>query len=331
VVKPEIRRELNCPPLKANGIVISCSAAEEFMEAEVVRIVEEKGPLTGSEMLENLRVTPLLLWRTCHLSPALDFQTVGTRYLRLDRRVEGYARLSPSILREFMTYTVVGLEGSTEALDRRASAVIGHIKWVSRAKLALARRIVGNLQEQLAQSWPREDRVCFIIAGDIVYEMAHDVPRPEQSIGEMVNGSDIDLVVVADDNVSREFVQELDAAIYKEKYYTLIAPGVREEIDYVVKSMARVREQLLFDSFKRMVACKILQEGVLLSGSQSLFNQIKAMLIDTGVTAKLDEMEVKAGKFRKHSEAYLLSTDPSRVSKDELNLFYTTEESEEFE
>ena len=301
------------------------------MAGEVVRIIEEKGPLTGSEIIETLHVPPLALWRTCHLSPALQLRTVGTRYLRLDRRVDGYARLSPSILRELMTYTVVGLAGSTEDLDRRADSVIRHIKEVSRAKLALARRIVAGLRERLAQSWPREGRVCFIIAGDIVYDMAHDVPRPEQSIGEMVNGSDIDLVVVSDENVSQEFLQELDDEIYKEKYYTLIAPSVREEIDYVVKNMVRVREQLLFDTFKRMVACKILREGLLLSGSQSLFDEIKAMLVETGVTEKLEDMEGRAGIFRQSSEEYLLHADPSRISSDELNLFYTTEESEEFE
>jgi len=301
------------------------------MEERIIHIIEEKGPRTGSELIEILRGSPLALWRICHLSPALRLRTLGTRYLRLDRRIDGYARLSPSILREFMTYTVVGLPGSIEALDQRADTVIRHIKEVSRAKLALARTIVENLQDRLAQSWPREGRVCFIIAGDIVYDMAHDVPRPEHSIGEMVNGSDIDLVVVSDDSVSQEFLQKLDNAIYKEKYYTLISPSVREEIDYVVKNMVRVREQLLFDTFKRMVACKILQEGTLLSGSQSLFDEINGMLVDMGVKEKLEKMEVRAGVFRHEAEKYLLDTDPSRISREELNLFYTTEESEEFE
>lgn len=95
--------------------------------------------------------------------------------------------------------------------------------------------------------------------------------------------------------------------------------------------MVRVREQLLFDTFKRMVACKILQEGLLLSGSQSLFDEIKGMLVDRGVTKKLEEMEVRAGVFSHNAEKYLLDTDPSRISRDELNLFHTTEESDEFE
>lgn len=301
------------------------------MEEKVIKIIEEKGPLTGSEILEALRGIPLTLWRTCCLSTALQRQTLGCRYLRLDRRVDGFARLSPSILREFMTYTVVGLAGNTGASQRRADAVTRHIREVSRAKLALARRIVGSLQDRLAESWPREGGISFIIAGDIVYDMAHDVPRPEKSTGEMVNGSDIDLVVVSDENVSPEFLQELDNAIHREKHYTLIAPSVREEIDYVVKNMERVREEVLFDTFDRMVACKILQEGMLLAGSQPLFDAIKAMLVDRGVTKKLAEMEAKAEMFRQSAEEHLLNADPSHISRDDLNLFYTTEESEEVE
>lgn len=301
------------------------------MEAKLVKLIEEKGPLTGSEMLEATRGDPLALWRACCLSPGLQVRVMGSRYLRLDRKVEGFARLSPSILREFMTYTVVGLAGNAETLDRRADAVTRHIQAVSREKYALAGKIVGDVREKLAENWPREGRLCFIIAGDIVYDMAHDVPRPEQSIGEMVNGSDIDLVVVSDDGVSEEFLKELDKAIYKEKYYTLVSPSVREEIDYVVKNMERVREQLCFDTFKRMVACKILQEGKLLSGSQPLFDDIKGMLVSRGITEKLEEMGAKAAVFRRSAQEYLLATDPSRVSRDDLNLFYTTEESEEFE
>jgi hypothetical protein len=301
------------------------------MEGKLVKIIEENGPLTGSQILEVLRGMPLVLWRTCCLSPSLQVRILGSRYLRLDRKVEGFARLSPSILREFMTYTVVGLSGSAEALDRRADAITRHIQAVSRAKLAMARRIVSDLQDKFTERWPREGRICFIIAGDIVYDMAHDVPRPERSVGEMVNGSDIDLVVVSDDGVSKEFLKELDDAIYKEKYYSLMAPSVREEIDYVVKNMERVREQLLFDTFKRMVACKILQEGMLLSGSQPLFDEIKGMLVSRGVTEKLEEMEAKARMCRGNSEKYLLNTDPSRILRDDLNLFYSTEESEEFE
>ena len=215
--------------------------------------------------------------------------------------------------------------------SRKQDRIVHHIREVSKAKLALAHAIVAGLQSKLADRWPQEGRVCFIIAGDIVYDMAHDVPRPEVSTGELVNGSDIDLVVVADDQVASDFLRDLDQAIYQEKYRTLISPSVREELDYVVKKMERVREQLCFDTFKRMVACKILHEGALLFGSRGLFEEIKSMLITCGVVAKLDEMESQARIFRRQAEEHLLHNDPTRIIKEDLHLFYTSEEREEFE
>lgn len=301
------------------------------MEQRIVRLLEEKGPLTGSEILDGIRETNLLVWRTCRLSTSLRMRVLGARYLRLDRRVDGYARLSPSILREFMTYTVVGLPGAEEALDHRADRIVQHLREVSNAKGDLARSMVGRLHDKLGKGWPQDGRLCFILAGDIVYGMAHDVSRPELSTGELVNGSDIDLVVVADDSIPDDFLEKLDRAIYQEKYLALILPGVREELDYVVKKMGRVREQLCFDTFKRMVACKILLEGILLQGSRSLFEEIKSLLVQRGIVSRLNEMEIQAGDRRKQAEEYLLHADPAHILEGNLHLFYTGEETEEFE
>ena len=37
-----------------------------------------------------------------------------------------------------------------------------------------------------------------MLAGDIVYGMGHDAPRSERSTGQMVRGSDVDLVVITE-------------------------------------------------------------------------------------------------------------------------------------
>jgi hypothetical protein len=126
-------------------------------------------------------------------------------------------------------------------------------------------------------------------------------------------------------------MDRLDEAIYQEKYRLLITPHLREEIDYVVKNLDRVSEQLRFDTFKHMVACKLLQEGTLLYGSEEVFHTLKRMLRDHGVIKKLRELENKARIFRKEAEDYLLIEDPDKIREESLNLFYPTEESEEFE
>jgi hypothetical protein len=301
------------------------------MEKEIIKLIEQKGPLTGSEIWETIGGDGITLWQACKGSKNLVAQTVGTRYLRLDRRAEGFVRLSPSIWREFLTYSVVGIPGDPNGLERRAMELVSHIEAVSRAKSELAYHVVSSITNRLESPFFLDHQLCFIIAGDIVYNMAHDVPRPERSTGKLVKGSDIDLVVITDDLTPDDLIQRLDDAIYQEKYRLLITPHVKEELDYIVKKLERVREQVRFDTFKHMVACKILHEGTLLYGSADLFSDVKAMLYQTGVADKLNDLEKRAMVFRKETEEHLFSKTPEKIRDEALNLFYPTEESEEFE
>ena len=300
------------------------------MEKEITKLIKTNGPLTGSEIKKFIGGDNLLLWQTCKTSSNLRVTSVGVRYLRFDRRVNGFARLSPSILREFLTYSVVGLAGKPKLVEKRTQQIFSHIVEVSRSKLELARNFVDVMKAQLGDTWPNE-QVCFILAGDIVYDMAHDVSRPERSTGRLVRGSDIDLVVILNDSVPDDFIRRLDSAIYQEKYRILISPFVNEEIDYVVKKMERVREQVRFDTFKNMVACKILQEGMLIGGSEGLYREVIKLLQDNGVLEKLDRLQEAAIAFRKQQEEFLVQSDADKINHEDLYFFYPAEESEEFE
>jgi hypothetical protein len=176
-----------------------------------------------------------------------------------------------------------------------------------------------------------KERSCFIIAGDIVFNMAHDVPRPERSTGKMVKGSDMDIVVIVDDHFPEELIERLDEEIYKEKYRLLLNPYQKEEIDYIVKDLNRVKTQMKFDTFKHMVACKIMQEGTLLFGSDEIFHRVKRLLRENQIMDKISRMEEHATAFRKYAEEYLVGEEPKKIREDSLNLFYPAEESEEFE
>jgi hypothetical protein len=300
------------------------------MEQEVINLLKANGPLTGSEIKGFLPGDNLLFWQTCKTSSHLRVKSVGRRFLRLDRRVDGFARLSPSILREFLTYSVVGLAGQPQLLEQRAREIHSHIVQVSRSKLELARSFVDEVKAQLREPWLQE-QACFILAGDIVYDMAHDVPRPERSTGRLVRGSDIDLIVIVNDSVLDAMIQRLDRAIYQKKYRALISPAVNEEVDYVVKKMERVREQVRFDNFKSMVACKILQEGMLIGGSEGFYREVIQLLPDNGVLEKLDDLQEAAIAFRKEQEDFLVQRDADQITPEELYFFYPAEESEEFE
>lgn len=300
-------------------------------EDVIAALIRDKGPLTGAEIKDHTSCDSLTLWQTCLGSRLLATRTLGRQYLRLDAQVEGYARLSPSILREFFTYLIVGLAGEEQRLEARRLEEAARIEAISREKRTLAAGFVADIRAAFKDDWP-ENGLCAILAGDVVYQMAHRVPRPERSTGKLVDGSDIDLVFVLADEIPDHFAEKLDQEIYQRKYLALISPSVREEIDYVVKKMARVEEQLGFDSFKRMVACKILQEGVLLDGSRAMFETIKSRLGERGVTQKLADMEKRARLARQERQEYLLRHCRAQTMADaDRTLFYSAEESEEFE
>jgi hypothetical protein len=300
------------------------------MKEEIIKLLNAHGPLTGSEIRKFLSGDNLLLWQTCKTSSDLQVKSVGVRYLRFDQQVNGFARLSPSILREFLTYSVIGLSNKPLLIEKRGEEIFSHIVQVSRSKLELARHLVEVVKAQLGDTWPHE-QICFILAGDIVYDMAHDVPRPERSTGKLVKGSDIDLVVILEDNVSDDLIKILDTTIYQEKYKYLKTPSINEEIDYVIKKLDRVREQVHFDTFKHMVACKILQEGKFIGGSDRLYHEVIRLLQDNGILEKLDRLQEAAIAFRKQEEEFLAQSDAKSINREDLYFFYPAEESEEFE
>ena len=100
----------------------------------VIQVLKEDGPRTGAELLERTRMEPLPLWRLCRGRAEIHFQPIGRRFLRLDRAVEGYARLSPSIRREFLTYTVIGTNQQREAIATRCQALQAEAMRVSQHK-----------------------------------------------------------------------------------------------------------------------------------------------------------------------------------------------------
>ncbi len=300
-----------------------------FQLDKVIEILKEKGPLTGKELLEECKSDILSLWRYCNLSEDIAINIAGRRYLRFDRHVEGYARLSPSILREFLTYTVVGLKDDLTRIENTVNTLSKNIQEISNEKLRLAREVI----YQIACSQKKQNEIkkksVFMIAGDVIYNMAHKEPRPESSTGKMVKGSDLDIIIITND-LHKNIVRELDDSIYNYKYSLLRNPAYMEEIDYIIKDLKKAEEQLDFSSFEFMVASKILFECRFIYGSQVLFKSIKKLLQNYKIEEKLNQMEEEAVAEREQAKAYIL--DDSNGIHDirkYINLFYTKEETEE--
>jgi hypothetical protein len=293
----------------------------------IADILVQTGPLTGAELVAASGSTEILpLWRACH-APGLQLRRTGRRYMRLDSAVEGYARLSPSIRREFLTYTCVGLASQTDLLAARAAELEHQTAAISNEKLTLARASICMALADLPAEPLLLQNAAFMIAGDITYQMAHRVPRPEKSSGRMVRGSDLDVIVVVADTLPESAIQTLDDAIYRQKHYLLTHPDHQEEIDYVLKPLEKVRQQLAFDRFEHMVACKILCECQLLYGSPFLFGEVMKLVDASGVRQKLDAQQAAAETARAEAERILL--DPAACGPNHLHLFYTREESDE--
>lgn len=298
------------------------------MITKIIELLKEHGPLTGKELCSRTRLDEFSLWSICSSSDKIIVKTFGKRFLRLDARVEGYARLSPSIKREFLTYTVIGLEKDSTKIGEIADSLYNKIRNISRQKFELAREIIRKIIESQAEPAVITGSACFIIAGDIVYEMAHSEPRPEKSTGKLVRGSDIDIVVVTE-NLPESAIRNIDSSIYQEKYYLIKNPSCREEIDYIVKDIQKVREQLKFDTFKSMIASKILSEGEFLDGSRNIFEKIKGMLLKSKIPEKLLDIEGKAAVNRGKAISYLLSNTELLPEEEYIKLFYTKQEKEE--
>ncbi|QGF23764.1 hypothetical protein [Raineyella fluvialis] len=295
-----------------------------------LRTVASRGPQTGSQLQEVLGTGGIPLWKACMGDPRLAHRVVGRHYVRLDLKLEGYVRLSPSILREFLTYTVVGPADEPAALDEAAAQLADHIAQVSRRKLYTARRIMDDLTRTFLADPELAPHFCVAIAGDIVYGMAHDVLRPERSTGILVQGSDLDIVVLIGDDAPAGLLEALDEAIYAKKYFYLRSPGFREEIDYVVKSLATLRTQTALADFHAMVACKVWNESAFLCGDEALFGQAKEVLAQAGVVDQLAAFAAEAEVTRRIHRERLLTVPVEALRDDDLGLFYTAEESEEF-
>lgn len=286
----------------------------------------KSGPLTGRKLYELTGGSVFSLWKTCYGPEEIITKTISRPYLRFDRRVEGYARISPSLEREFLTYTVIGLKSDAQKIEEKIATLNADIKRISTEKLEISKRAVQDVLEKLADKKDEtEEGACFIIGGDVPLQMAHADPRPEISTGKMVAGSDLDIVAILNDDFPEELEKALDDAIYDVKYQLLTRPTGGEEIDYVIKRESKLKEQAAFDTFERMVACKIIDEGQFLWGNTALYDRAISLLLKNDIPKKLEGLKSKAQKRRKTTIKKLLEME--ELSEDAyVKMFTTTEE-----
>lgn len=296
---------------------------------ELIALLNKFGPLTGKDILERINGNEYEVWKFCITSPDIIVRIVGQRYLRLDSQVHEYARLSPSIMREFYNYTIVGTVSQKNEIDHCAQQLQSQIIQISQNKFNLAKDLIASSVEMLGISNTFNQSACVFIAGDVVYNMSNMQPRPEFSTGEIVQGSDLDIVIITE-NLDQDIINLFDNTIFKQKYMLLRNPQYREEVDYLIKDISKVNKQLNFTDFKDMVACKILDESKYLYGNYELFTYIKSELQKRDIPRKLQLLKEKAMIERNSAEVRLINESSLLTTNEISQLFYTTSEKEEF-
>ncbi|TYQ16627.1 UNVERIFIED_CONTAM: hypothetical protein Cloal_3193 [Acetivibrio alkalicellulosi] len=295
----------------------------------IIEVLENYGPMTGKELQQKVKMEEFYIWKACNDNEKIITKTIGKRYLRFDKVVDGYARLSPSLIREFYSYTVIGTKKNYEQILSKAASLEQEIIHISKNKFKLAHEVIKRIVEGQENSNIINKYVCFLIAGDVVFEMAHLEPRPESSTGRLVKGSDLDIVVITK-GLPDSIINSLDLSIYNQKNFLLKNPSYNEEIDYVIKDISKVREQLKFNNFKFMIASKVLYESKYLYGSLDIYNEVKKMVADAGIPEKIAALEEEALINRNNATSYLLKCESPLPEEENLKLFYTKEEKEEF-
>ncbi|MBN2517720.1 MAG: hypothetical protein JXB14_02660 [Candidatus Altiarchaeota archaeon] len=283
----------------------------------VVSILKH-GPLKGRELYNLLtdNKVPRLddafneivdeLWSICKSSEKIELRRIDNRYLRIDKELRGNRvyRLSPSIQREFMDYSVVGLKE-----DPRIDVAFARMREELERNNKRKWEVVDDVLREIIGRTPQKDKVlkdcCFIVAGDVALGMTNDLLRECGSTGELVKGSDLDVVVVFTDKSPKSEREGLDRVFHKAKWDLLRGPA-KEELDYRIKDLAAVRRQAGMKNLDDTIASKVLWEGKFLFGAKDVFGSILEILGESGATRKLQAYLAAARANRRLEEQELL-------------------------
>lgn len=298
------------------------------IEARVIETIRTKGPRIGKELAMDLPDVPsLALWQACYKSRELHISHFASYYLRFDITRGDQVRLSPSILRDFLSFTLFGLPGQRDRMIERQGTLSNYHREVSKQKIDVAQDVMSSLLVKM----PRDIRanICAFIAGDLAYFLAHNEPREHAGLGEMVRGSDIDIIVIYQD-LSDEVVRGIEEDITELKNYYLRHPDYRHEIDFIVKSRAKMERQFGYTDIHDKIASKIAYESMFLGGSLPLYMAVREAMKRTGVDELIEADFEHALHDRKNAMRTLLEWTSGELDEETRSLFYFSQERVEF-
>ncbi len=303
------------------------------LEARVMDVLETHGPLTGNELsLKTSEANPIDLWRVCYQSNMLRVINCARYYLRYDILRENQLRLSPSILRDFLTFSLVFQPHQrTQALESSALLSNKH-RTISRHKTGIARQAILSLDEDVLGAL--SENACFFISGDVAYFLGHAVPRIHPEYETTIKGSDIDILIIYNNHVDESLIKAAEDQFLKFKSRALRDPQIGEEIDFLFKPVSKIFSQLAYRDIHDKIASKILYESFYLFGRMDLYERLLFELEVSGAKAKIEMDFETALAERKETfrKIFALSDDAEIELDPEIqSLFYFSQERLEFQ
>lgn len=295
----------------------------------ILALLDEHGPMLGKELHAHLPdMSNLELWQACFTSDNLQISQFSRYYLRFDITRKDYIRLSPSILRDFMSFTLVSRGSQRNKVAERLVRLSNEHREISRWKTSLARNVLSDVFTSLGEQ--KSSQVCAFIAGDLAYFLGHNEPREVAALGEIVKGSDLDIVIVHK-GLSDEDVKKIEEHMLVAKNYLLRTPSLRQELDFIVKPLSRMYEQFAYKTIQEKIASKIVYESLFMAGSVSLYSAIMEELRHSGVQDQIAQDFDKGLADRSSAVSKLLGSDRAALDTDARSLFYFSQERIEFE
>lgn len=295
----------------------------------ISEILSEHGPMLGKELEERLPdAENLKLWQACFTSEHLQISQFSRYYLRFDITRKDFIRLSPSILRDFMSFTLISHSGQRDKVAERLVHLSNEHREISRWKTGLARNVLADIFSDLG--YEKTAKVCAFIAGDLAYFLGHNEPREIEALGEIVKGSDLDIIIVHD-GLSDQDVSQIEDRMLAAKNYLLRSSVLRQELDFIVKPISRMFDQFAYKTIQQKIASKIVYESLFMGGSVSLYSSIMEELRHRGVQDKILRDFDKGLADRSEAISQLLRTNPEELDANARSLFYFSQERIEFE
>ena len=296
---------------------------------KVWEVLKRNGPQLGKELAAALpQLSHLALWQACFSDDDIQISHFASYYLRYDMQRADQVRLSPSVLRDFLSFTLLSLAGQRGAVIDRQVTLSNYHRTVSQGKIQIARTIMTDAMADISQE--ERGAMCAFIAGDNAYFLGHEEPRRIEQTGQTVSGSDIDIIIIHE-GLSDETVKEIERKILQAKMFYLRTPRFNQEVDFIVKSVDKMFSQFAYSNIHEKIASKIAYESMFIAGSVRLYSQVVEELETSGVKQLIEEDFHRARELRQSAMRTLLHADPDTLDANTESLFFFSRERLEFQ